>query len=597
MKNQITALILVLGSLSAQAQYGHRVYNADTSSNEQFNDGLITDIIRNGNAPVYAAGGFSIGQTSTGASFFRSRFNTVNFNGTQLSGSRYFIFQNSSELQNRVNSIAEVGTPGYVLSGTVFSSSTSGDVMILNVNTSGVPIVGSMNSINMNAFDEAFCTRRSRNNLNRYYTCGSSAPAALTTSESFLIKHSVSGGTVDWTRRFNLSCNGVVGRAEAVSVVDDSLTGNVVIVGNIRGSNNTCQQAFIARFTSTGTLTWLRILNSTSLSNIELQSIRATDSAQVYVITGSAISSTLAGRRQVLLMRVSTSGAAGPVNRFVKLIRSNGPTPNYPVVNQNGFDVVTRRDSLNRISYYISGVTQLSGGATDGLLIRANSSGNPVFLREYFGQDREGLFAIDMVDARISGTLRQGIAAFGTFDATNTSVNIRKKSWLTKTYFNLESGCNQINDSPILTNPAVSYTPVNPSLITTSVVTSLSAQTSSTVTQQICWNTTLAAGSNARLDLSLASTDLSTESGLNITAYPNPVAGNELNVKLSVSMDDIATVTLVDVTGKRFFEDRMELLAGENQSTLQLNDLPAGMYVINVITDSGNKQSLRFIRK
>lgn len=593
MKKTLLLLLLVASGFALQAQYGHRVYNADTLSNEQFNDGLITDIITSGGAPVYAAGGFTTTQTTAVPSFTRSRFNSINFSGVQLSGTRYFVFSGGPEVQNRVNGIAEVGAAGYVLSGAAYSSSTSGNAMILNVNPSGSPL--SIRSVDMNAFDESFCTRKSRNNTTRYYTCGSSAPTALTSSQVFLMKHNAGGTAIDWLRRFNLPCGNVNALAEGVSVVDDSASGSVVVVGNLRFNSAAgagCQQAFIAKFTSTGVLTWLRIISGTSLSSIELQSIRATNTPQDYILTGSAVTTALPGRKQILLMRVNTSGG-GPLTQFVRLIRSNGPTPNFPVQNQTGFDVVTRQDSLNNISYYVSGVTQYTSTSTDGFLLRANSSGNPVFLREYFGQGNEGLLAIDMVDNSTS----KGLTAFGTYDTRNTSVALRKKSWLAKTYFNLVSGCSELVDSAFFSVPTVLYTAYTPAIQTTFTNTALTVQTSTTQNQIICWNTVLVGGSNARMQLENEQAVSVQQGELQLLAYPNPVAGNELNIRLTTVSDGSASLVLMDVTGKRYMDEQIDFVEGENQFSLQLQDLPAGIYMINVMSDSGNSQSVRFIRK
>lgn len=591
MKKQLLFLsFLMLLNLGTQAQYGHRVYNVDTTSNEQFNDGLITDAILSGGAPVYAGGGFSISQTTTGAPYVRSRFTTVNFSGTQLSGTRYFVFSGGSELQNRVNGVAENGTSGYVLSGTAFSSSTSGNVMIMGVNTAGVP--SSVRSIDMNAFDESFCTRRSNNNTTRFYTCGSSTPTALTSSQVFLMKHNASASTIDWVRRFNLPCGNVNAFAEAVSVVDDAASGSVVIVGNFRLPASGCQQAFIAKFSSAGVLSWLRILSSQSMTNIELQSIRPTNTNQEYIITGSAISTALPGRKQVLLMRVGTSGA-NPVTVFSRLIYSNGPTPNFPVQNQTGFDVVTRRDSLNVISYYVTGVTQLTSGKTDGFLLRTNNVGLPVFMREYFGSGDEALFAIDMVES----TARKGLASFGTFDANNTSTFIRKKSWLAKTYFNLVAGCNEFVDSPLVSSPAIIYNVFSPVIQTTFTNTALTVQTGTTTGQSICWNITLAAGSNARLQIPSESAVDGAVNNVDLVVYPNPVIGDELNLSLTASLSEEASITIMDVTGKVFLLDRIELNEGENHSMLQVNDLPSGIYLLNIVTESNHRQSIRFVKK
>lgn len=590
MKKTFIALLLLLLHYSGFSQYGHRTHFIDSLSNEQFNDGLITDAITSGGLPVYAAAGsvnFTVPSFIT-----RSRFNTSSFTGSQLNSRCYFLFSGTTELQSRLNSICERGTSGYAMSGCAFSSNTAGDVLLMNVGTTGV--AGSVRRIDLGGFDEATCTRPSLNNTTRYYTCGSSIATGANTSQVFLMKHNQDGSTIDWVRKFNLPCSGVNGVAQAVAILDDAASGSVVLVGNVVQTSATgaqCVQPFIAKFSSTGALTWLRFINSTSINNISLQNIRPTNTAQEYVIVGSAISSTLANRRQVLFLRVNTSGAA-PTNVLTRLIRSNGPTPNYPVQNQNGFDVVTRVDSLNSVSYYISGGTQLSGGSTDGLLIRLSNTSSPVFLRHYTGSGNENLYAIDRVENTVSG---RGIAAFGVFGVGATSASLRNRSWLAKTYFNLVSGCNEVIDSPLSTVPSITYTAFTPTITNTFSTNTIVAQTSSGSQQTVCWATTISAGSNARIS-DEQSISLSGNSIEGITVFPNPVIGSELTFRLISAQDQITHIQLSDVSGKIYADESLNLQSGENMGTVPVSDLPQGIYIVRFIAADGTSKSIRFVR-
>lgn len=592
MKKQSLLFVLMCCSAMAFAQYGHRTYNADTVSTEQFNDGFITDVLTSGGLPIYAAGGFVSTPNALGVTTTRSRFNRMAYDGTQLSGNIYFLFNGGPEVQSRTNSVCERGTTGYLLSGSSFNSTSTGDVLLMNANTSGG--LTSARRLDFGGIDEAFSTRKSLNNTTRYYTCGSSITTAGSVSQAFVMKHNETGATVDWVRRFNLQCSGVNRLAEAVAVIDDSITGNVVVIGNIsfNGIAGGCQQGFIARFTSAGVLTWLRILNSTSMSSIQLQNIRATDTPQQYVIVGSAISSTLAGRRQVLFMRVNTSNAAGPSNVFTRLIRSNGPTPNFPVNNQIGYDVVYRKDSQGIISYYISGSTQYTTGtSTDGLLIRTNQLGNPVNLREYFANGSEVLYAIDMNQTVAAG---RGLAAFGALDSRSTSALTRRKSWLAKTYFNLVSGCNEFVDSGLVSTPAVTYTAFTPQFATNFTPSTLTFQSGTTTNQVVCWNTTVAGGSilremNEEATSSLAGT-------LKAVAYPNPVTGSELSLNIESNVPESAEVVISDLSGRLVSQHVIDLFEGQNNAMINVSDLKQGAYLIRIVSSSGQSQVIRFIR-
>jgi len=594
MKKQAFLIALIVYGYVATAQYGHRTYNVDTVSTEQFNDGFITDILTSGGQPIYAGAGFANMPNTAGAVTTRSRFNRIDYNGNQLSGNVYYLFNAGPEVQSRSNSVCERGTTGYLLSGTAFNSSTTGDVLLLNANTSGA--LTSARRVDMAGIDEAFSTRKSTNLTNRYYTVGSSITTAGSVSQAFIMKHNETGSTIDWVRKFNLQCSGVNRLAEAVAVIDDPTSGNVVVIGNINfnGLAGGCQQAFIARFTSAGVLTWLRIINSTSMANIQLQNIRATDSPQQYVITGSAIASSPAGKRQVLLMRVNTSNAAGPSTVFARLIRSNGPTPNYPVQNQIGYDVACRKDSIGNISYYIAGSTQYTTGtSTDGLLIRTNATGTPVNMYEYFGNGSEALYALDINQTIANG---RGIAAFGAFDSRSTSATIRRKSWLAKTYFNLVSGCNSLLDTGIVSTPSVTYASFSPVISTTYTTNTLTYQSGSTTNQIVCWSTIIGGGSNLR-EMGDETTAVTSENAtLKALAFPNPITGNELNLEIESEDEEIAELIILDLSGRMVQSSSIDLLTGTNRSLIDASDLRQGAYMLRITTESGKSQTIRFIR-
>jgi hypothetical protein len=600
MKKVLLPFFALAIQFAGYSQYGHRIHEVNASSFEQFNDGLITDVVLSGGLPVYAsAGAATLPATTAGSQFTRSRFNTSSFAGAQLAGRYYFLFSNGAEWQNRLNSIVERGTAGYAMSGAVYNSNSAGDVLLMNVGTNGTPTATGLRRIDLGGFDEAFCTRRSLNNTARYYTCGSSiAPNSTTgSSQVFLMKHNEDGSTIDWVRKFNVPCgNSNTSPAEAVAVLDDGQTGNVILVGNIRSTSTAapaCQQAFIAKFSAAGALIWFRILTSTGLSNISLQNIRPTNTPQEYAIVGSAVSSSLAGRRQVLFLRVNTSGA-NPVNSpgTPRLIRSNGPTPNYPVQNQEGFDVVTRVNAAGSLSYYIAGSTQLTSSSKDGLLIRLNNTTAPVFLRHYTGSGNESLFAIDMVQNTASG---QGLAAFGVFGSIATlATPAINKSWLAKTYFNLVSGCNEVIDSPLSTNPPVTYTAFIPTITNTFTSGTLTGQFGTTLQKTICWNTTITGGSNARLaEEETAGAFNAIES---ISVFPNPVSSNDLNFRLISANNQTVRVQLCDVAGRLHSDNSQEFTSGENTGTISVRDLPKGIYILRLISSDGAAKNIRFVK-
>ncbi|MBL7923544.1 MAG: hypothetical protein JNL88_05050, partial [Bacteroidia bacterium] len=364
-------LPLLMGS-AAQAQYGQRLYDLDSLSQEWFNDGLITDQFLVSGKPVYAATGKVQSPTATGALIERSRFARIGFTGATQANRFYYLFYNGAERPSRMNSICE-GSNAFLMSGVVYSNNApgTGDVLLLKTAASGVP--QSVRKVDLGGFDESFCTRRSAKTTSKYYTCGSSY--VQSSSAAFLMKHNASGSVVNWVRKFSLPCGTTASLAEATSVIDDSLSGNVVVIGHVRSASPSlaCQNAFIARFSASGALHWLHFIASNNAANFNLQSIRATNAAQEYVITGSALNPAN-GKNGILLMRVNTAGAA-PAFVFSKLISSPGPTPNFPVSQQAGYDVVSRKDSAGVLSYYVAGQTSYTFGSGDGTMLRADQNG------------------------------------------------------------------------------------------------------------------------------------------------------------------------------------------------------------------------------
>jgi len=589
MKKIIFLLLLTIAGLSASAQYGHRTYYVDSLTNEWFNDGLITDQFLAGGLPVYVACGKAKSIVANATE--RSRFMRARFNGTTQQNRMYYVFKNGLELPSRLNSICEAGN-SFVMSGTTTSSNAStpgsGDVLVLKTSASGIP--SSLWKADLGGgFDEALCTRRSKYKPANYFTCGYSSTPNV--SSAFLMKHNSTLSTIAWVRKFNIPCGSLtVGNAEATSVIDDGTTGSVVVIGNIKTNVApvNCQSAFIAKFSAGGVLQWFRTLGAINSSAISLQSIRESDVNGEYMITGSV--GTPASGERVLLMRVNTSGAA-PVIVFARAILSPGPTPNFPVASQGGFDVVTRKDS-NTVEYYVSGVTNYTFGQSDGMLLKTNGAGIPLALRLYTGSLNEAFYAIDQTNQ--FGTPGNGIAAFGRYDNSFAAgVAPASRSWLAKSYFNLVTGCNEIADNPTSITLSINFTAFTPSFNTTFTKDSLQVQYGNALTNVKCWATTVAGGSNLRAGAagSAAVDDLS------VSVYPNPVTGNSLNLRLVAEQEEVVSVRIFDAMGRLLDEQSMLVQEGENEAVIDVAEVPSGMCVIRVQNASGKTQVLRIVKQ
>jgi hypothetical protein len=596
MKKYLTLLIIFFMTMHVHAQYGHRVYYTDSISNDWLNDGLISNFNLNAGVPVYMGVGRNL-STLTG-SIERSRYVRVSLTGPTLNNRRYQFFRTGQELGSRLNAISE-GNSYLMMGGTALGTNLNpvpggSDLLLMKTTAVGVPSIAFKFDLGGGA-DEALCTRRSNRTSTNFHTCGSSTLQSLGQGRAFVMKHNNNLNTVSWVRTFSLPCtNGTAGTVEAVSVVDDSLSNTVVVVGNVRGTTG-CQRAFIAKFSSTGTLRWLFFVTSTNGTDLDFQSIRETGMAEDYLITGS-IALPNQGRR-VLLMRVNTSGLT-PVTLFAKSLFSTGPTPNFPVVAQFGYDVAVRSES-GKNEFYVCGANQYTNTLTDGVVFKTDSLGTPLAQRIYFGNGRDQLNAIDVY----SGASGSGFAAFGRIERiVSIGTPLRSQAWLSKGYYNLVTGCNEIADNPQALNLNLQYTAQ--SITTSSAFTrdSLTAQNTTVLNVQLCWATTVSGGSNARLGFDEEeSEEVSPFSGdaaaLDAIIFPNPSASEPVTLRLQSREEMEVTAVLFDVSGRKMDAFLLQLPQGESSAPLNTADLPAGVYFLQLTDPQGTVKTLRWMKR
>lgn len=591
MKKINLLLMILFSSISLQAQYGNRCYYADSASNETFNDGIITNFVLTNGTPVYAGAGRTI--TAPPSNFERARFVKTRLAGTVQNNRKYFIFKNGIELAARMNSIGE-GTSYFMMSGATTGAASSpvpggADILLMKASAAGVP--SHLFKIDLNSgYDEALCTRRSNKSAANFYTCGYSTVSG--NSRAFLMKHNNTVSTISWVRTFNLKClNGQNGNAEATAVIDDSASNTVVIVGNVKPVTGgaTCQRAFIAKFNASGTPIWVHFVSSANATDLDFQSIKETGVAQQYVITGSLGLPGL--NRRVLLYVVNTSGAA-PVTVLARGLFSTGPTPNYPVANQYGYDVVTRNEPTKK-EYFICGANQYTTGQTDGIIFRTDINGTPLGQKIYNGVGKEQFNAIDFVSN--AGAAGNGIAAFGNnVRILGPGIPTRSLAWLTKTYFNLVSGCNEVSDNPQSLTLSLQYTSQAITTVKTFTKDSLTSQNSTVLDNKICWATTIASGSNTRVEGS-AETD-EAGSSVDLSFYPNPVAADQATLVVNSMVEGNVSIKLFDATGKLSDEFTHYVNEGKNEIQMDVADLISGIFLLQVSDGKGETKTIRLMK-
>lgn len=593
MKVKLLFAGLMLAAGLTQAQYGLKTYYKDTLTNEWFNDGLITNQLVASGKPLYIGVGRLQGQTAS--SLERSCFVRTKFDGTAQYNRRIFVFRNGAELGSRLNAVAE-GSSAFVMSGTVTGANlnpnplTGGsDVLLMKTGATGIPT--NTWRVDVGGADEALATYRSTKTNTNFFTAGkSTTPGAA--GRAFLMRHSASGA-IAWLKKFTIPCSGAIANTEITSIVQDSASGNVVVVGNYAGINTGCNGSFIARFTNAGALTWLYTYAPGALSNISFQSIRETGTPNVYVIAGFGTNPAVGGNR-AMLIKVTTGGAA-PVINWAMMYLTPNPTPNFPIAYQKGYDVVYRKNpSSGNEEFFLCGETGYTNGTTDGNVIKTGFSGAPVSCRFYFGALNQALYAIDAVST--TGTPGDGIASFGKWDQYNTTGSpIGSRSLLVKSYFNLVTGCFEIASTPSMSSVTLPQTLTTVTLASNYSADSLQTQYSSQLDATLCWNTTVSNGSNLRLgdeDEEMTTADIN----MDVLVYPNPVnAGMTSTMEVNTSTATDAMVLITDVTGRLIQQFTMQLQEGTNTFNLETSQWQAGMYLVQLKTMSGSGSVTRLI--
>ncbi len=80
--------------------------------------------------------------------------------------------------------------------------------------------------------------------------------------------------------------------------------------------------------------------------------------------------------------------------------------------------------------------------------------------------------------------------------------------------------------------------------------------------------------------------------------FINPVKGNELNIRLQLLSDTRVKIELYSLLGKRMLRfTRSSLRKGDNQFSINVSDLPRGMYVIRFTDGNGLSQSRKLVKR
>jgi hypothetical protein len=586
MKNLIYTSIFGI-SLLAQtsiAQYGIKGTFIDLTSNELYNDGAISDFYKPNNLSVNLACG-TIADNLGNSIYNRGIFNSTDANGFLLSSKEYNFWSDAGPYQSQLNSISEVSAAKITCSGAVKLTPTVSDVLILQIDQLGNALKA--RKVDFGGLDEALCTRKSRNSANFFYTCGKSKNTASGATHFILMRHNSDGTTLNWSKSFSLNIPGWLVQAEATSVLDETNTGNVIVVGNYKNANgnDASKRSFIAKLTNAGVVKWIHTFAPGLYSELDVQSIRPTENSQAFVITGSA-KQNATGRISTIILRVNTSSDLKPSIEFFNFITTPGFLTN-PLVKQEGNDVVMQNVN-GIIKYHVAATTYLANGDKQATQITCAADGKANLVKTLVNNTNSTFSAIDVVQNQVSGN---GIAYFGSQKALlDPNVGLLQKGMLVKSTLGLQTSCSEQNELPSNTTIVSS----SASLVFAFVNIGLAENVSySSINGQIysgCWNAFPISGARFHdgSEEDVVSTILPDP-----TLYPNPVAGTSTTLVVHAESNEKLQVNIFDMHGRLMLAKSIITQQGENPIELNLGTMEAGIYTIAL---QGKEQVNRFIK-
>lgn len=566
------------------AQYGIKGSLIDFSSNEQYNDGLISDMYKPNNLGVHMACG-NIADDLGNSIFNRAILTSIDANGFLLSSKEYQFFGPAGAYQSQLNSISENSSVKFTCSGSVKLIPSVSDVLILQTDQLGNALRARKVDFG-GGLDEAMCTRKSRTSSNFYYTCGKSKNMATGATNFILMRHNSDGSILNWSKSFALNLPGWVVEAEATSVTDETNTGNVIVVGNYKNANGneTTKQAFIAKITSNGIVKWIQTIVPGQYSELDLQSIRPTENPQVFVLTGSAKRNSN-GRVSAVVLRVKTTSDVKPSIEFFNYISTPGFSMS-PTVKQVGNDIVMQNTN-GIIKYYIAATSYLADGSKLATQILCGADGKATMVKTLVNSTNSSLEAIDIVQNQVSAN---GIACFGSQN-TNLGGGLFQKGMFVKSSAALQTSCSEQNETPsnlTITSSSTSlpYAAANLGLAEDIGFESINGEVYST-----CW--TPFQLSAARL----SEEDVVSDVLHKPTLYPNPVSGSYASLSVYSDADETLGITILDMHGRIALNKIVQAYSGENQIELSLDALPAGVYTIALECKSQENRFIRFVKQ
>ncbi|HNP00959.1 MAG TPA: T9SS type A sorting domain-containing protein, partial [Ferruginibacter sp.] len=90
---------------------------------------------------------------------------------------------------------------------------------------------------------------------------------------------------------------------------------------------------------------------------------------------------------------------------------------------------------------------------------------------------------------------------------------------------------------------------------------------------------------------------INADKGLDIQPIaPNPVTGSRFNVRISSAKALVLELHITDIQGRVVHRQRLNLVAGFNENTVDISRLPAGTYQVYGLANGERTKVLRFVK-
>ena len=80
------------------------------------------------------------------------------------------------------------------------------------------------------------------------------------------------------------------------------------------------------------------------------------------------------------------------------------------------------------------------------------------------------------------------------------------------------------------------------------------------------------------------------------SVYPNP-AGQAATLRFTTDRKDHFNIEITDISGKKVITSQGESNGGDNVVSLLVGDLPAGVYIINLVNGNKTRQSIKLLKE